>query len=227
MTIRPRTPVSRTPARAASPTLSSVDPLVEISPSKKYARYKPAHNRNLSSNTVLFSPTKDDQSARSQSSMSELPPRTAHRSGTTTPGRMPLEGARTSGRSGTTTPGRMPLDGHRTPKRPATGAAPAASSSRPRPIMPPAQFSRQNANIANFIALNQRQREPSFNAMALDLASDIGDNRPQAAAFSGLPASFHTQLEMASRMKAKDKSGSDEESKRMSRIMLARMTTVS
>ncbi|KAJ4352576.1 uncharacterized protein N0V89_007925 [Didymosphaeria variabile] len=224
MTVKPRTPMSRTPARATSP-ISTVNPLVELSPSKKHARYKPGHNRNLSSNTVLFSPTKDNQSARSQSSISDVPPRTANRSGTATPGRMPLEGARNSGRSGTTTPGRMPMEGHRPPRRPATNA-PLAS--RPRPIMPPAQLSRQNTNIANFVSLNQRQREPSFNAMALDLASDIGDNRPQAGAFSGFPASFNTQIEMAARVKAKDKTGSgDEESKRMSRIMLARMTTVS
>jgi hypothetical protein len=217
MTVRPRTPLSRTPVRSASP-ISTVNPLVEISPSKKHPRFKPAHNRNLSTNTVLFSPTKDDHSARSHFSISDVPPRTATRSGTATPG------ARTSGRSGTTTPGRMPLDGHRTPKRPTTSAAPA---SRARPIMPPPQLSRQNTNIANFIALNQRQRQPSFNAMALDLASDIGDNRPQGGGFGGYPASFKSQMEMAARVKAKDEAGSDEENKRMSRIMLARMTTVS
>lgn len=223
MTIRPRTPISRTPVRASSP-ISTVNPLVEISPSKKHPRFKPAHNRNLSTNTVLFSPTKDDHSARSHSSVSDVPPRAATRSGTATPGRVPHDGARNSGRSGTTTPGRMPLDGHRTPKRPVTSTA---AASRPRSIMPPAQLSRQNTNIANFISLNQRQRQPSFNAMALDLASDIGDNRPQIGAFSGFPASFKSQMEMAARVKAKDQAGSDEESKRMSRIMLARMTTVS
>jgi hypothetical protein len=217
MTVRPRTPTSRTPARSTSP-ISTVNPLVVISPSKKHPRFKPAHNRNLSTNTVLFSPSKENQSPRSQSSITDVPPRTATRSGTATPG------ARTSGRSGTTTPGRMPLDGHRTPKRPTTSAAPTP---RARPIMPPPQPSRQNTNIANFIALNQRQRQPSFNAMALDLASDIGDNRPQGGGFGGYPASFKSQMEMAARVKAKAQAGSDEENQRMSRIMLARMTTVS
>jgi len=82
--------------------------------------------------------------------------------------------------------------------------------------------------MANFVALNQRRRDPSFNAMALDLASDLGDNRPQNfGAFSGLPASFSTQIEMAARARARDNNGSgDDESKRMSRIMLARMTTL-
>lgn len=203
MTIKPRTPISRTPARAASPTSSSINRLSEVSPSKRRNRNKPIHNRNHSSNTVLFSPTKDDAEGSSHSS-DRPPPRTATRSGTATPGRMPT-------RSGTTTPGRMPI----------LSAAPA---SRPRSIMPPTQLSRQNTNIANFISLNQqRQREPSFNAMALDLASDIGDNRPQMGGFNGLPASFSTQLEMAARMKAMDKAGSDEE-KRIGRIIMSRMT---
>ncbi|KAL5384599.1 hypothetical protein PMIN03_004994 [Paraphaeosphaeria minitans] len=224
MTVRPHTPLSRTPVRASSP-ISTVNPLVEISPGKKHPRFKPSHNRNLSTNTVLFSPTKDGHSARSHSSVSDVPPRTATRSGTATPGRLPLEGARNSGRSGTTTPGHMPQEGHRTPKRSAPNTA---ASSRPRSIMPPAQLDRQNTNIANFISLNQRQRQPSFNAMALDLASDIGDNRPQGGAFGAFPASFKSQMEMAARVKAKGQTGSDddEESKRMSRIMLARMTTL-
>lgn len=49
-------------------------------------------------------------------------------------------------------------------------------------------------NLASFLASNRRN--PSFNARALDLASDIGDNRivPNADLLS---ASFGTQLEMA------------------------------
>ncbi|KAF1969668.1 hypothetical protein BU23DRAFT_235586 [Bimuria novae-zelandiae CBS 107.79] len=204
MTIKPRTPVSRTPARVASPTSSSVNLLSEVSPSKRRGRNKPTHSRNLSTNTVLFSPTKDGADETSQSS-DHPPPRTATRSGTATPGRAPT-------RSGTTTPGRMQV----------LNAPPA---SRPRPIMPPAQLSRQNPNIANFISLNQRQREPSFNAVALDLASDIGDNRPQVGGFGGLPASFSTQIEMAARMKDRDKVGSEED-KRISRIIMSRMTNL-
>jgi hypothetical protein len=202
MTIQPRNSLSRTPARSASSAGSQ--PGHEISPSKRNSRYKPGHNRNLSTNTVLFSPTKEahDESYTSRSP-DKIPPRTATRSGTTTPGR---------------------LDGLRTPKRPPiVGAA----TTRPRAIMPPGQSSRQTPRVADFVSLNQRQRDPSFNAMALDLASDLGDNRPQNfGGFNGLPASFSTQIEMAARARRGNQGSGDEESKRMSRIMLARMTTL-
>lgn len=74
-------------------------------------------------------------------------------------------------------------------------------------------------------------REPSFNAIALDLASNIGDNalNPNFANLDGLPASFTTQFEMVARMKAREMqnaSDHDSDSNRMSRIMLARMTTL-
>jgi hypothetical protein len=89
-------------------------------------------------------------------------------------------------------------------------------------------------NVISFLKQDhqrdQRRRDPSFNAMALDLASDLGDNRhaPNYNTLSGLPASFTTQLEMAARDRARerDRQGSEEESNRMSRIMLARMTTL-
>lgn len=205
MTVKPRTPIARTPAGARSPTSADVHSGIEMSPNKRQGRHKPGHSRNLSTNTVLFSPTTaTDGSPRSRSP--ERPPRTANRSGTTTPGR--LQG-----------------DGHKTPKRPAIAGTPAA---RPRPILPPPHVGGQGPGIASFVALNQRAREPSFNAMALDLASDLGDNRqpPDFGAFGGIPASFSTQLEMAARARARERDGSDEESKRMSRIMLARMTTL-
>jgi hypothetical protein len=94
--------------------------------------------------------------------------------------------------------------------------------------MPP----RQKSNIGNFLAQNYRDREPSFNAIALDLASDLGDNNlnPNFDNLNTLPASFTTQFGLAARMKARDKqqkgSDSDSDSNRMSRIMLARMTTL-
>jgi hypothetical protein len=94
--------------------------------------------------------------------------------------------------------------------------------------MPP----RQKSNIGNFLSQNNRDREPSFNAIALDLASDLGDNNlnPNFDNLNTLPASFTTQFGLAARMKAREKqqkgSDSDSDSNRMSRIMLARMTTL-
>lgn len=93
--------------------------------------------------------------------------------------------------------------------------------------MPPKGFHQGGSNIASFLALDNRRRDPSFNAQALDLASDLGDNRhgPDFGALGALPASFTTQLEMAARMRNRQGS-EDEESNRVSRIMLARMTTL-
>jgi hypothetical protein len=194
MTVLPR-PLARTPARASSPSSTGVKPAHNMSPSKRQAKPKPSHNRNWSTNTVLFSPSKITANDRSRSP---------------SPNRRP----RTSNRSGAATPGRFPTDGRRTP------------ATRPRPIMPPRELTRQSANIANVLALDQRRRDPSFNAIALDLASDLGDNRhgPDFGNVGALPGSFTTQLEMAARARARN--GSDDENNRMSRIMLARMTTL-
>ncbi|KAH7398475.1 hypothetical protein BKA66DRAFT_204308 [Pyrenochaeta sp. MPI-SDFR-AT-0127] len=213
MAALPRT-AARTPDRTASQSETSGQSQHDVSPSKRHAKSKPGHNRNLSTSTVLFSPTKDRIDV-SRPSSGEKRPKTGTRSGTAT---------------GTTTPGRMdgPIAaGVRTPKR-LQGAAGAAS--RPRAIMPPREIVRQAPNMANFLAINHRQRAPSFNAVALDLASDLGDNNlnPNFGNLNTIPASFTTQFELAARMKAREKKGSDTESEsnRMSRIMLARMTTL-
>jgi len=162
---------------------------------------RPGHRRNTSTNTVVFSPTKDNNA---QSSRSTSPSR---------PSRM---------RSGTATPGRIG-DGRRTPKR----AVPHSSSnSRARAIMPPRGFGQPARPLSHVLDHAQSRRDPSFNAIALDLASDLGDNRhgPDFGALGALPASFTTQLDMINRAKAQSE-GNDETS-RISRLMLARMTTL-
>ncbi|USP76075.1 hypothetical protein yc1106_03349 [Curvularia clavata] len=191
----------------ASPSESSYMGKLPSSPGKK--RLKPAHNRNTSTGTILFSPIKDTMVA-SRAVSPEKRPKTGTRSGTAT---------------GTVTPGRLEGSsgtGARTPKRVLPPPAPAT---RPRAIMPPRR------NSANLLLNDDLAREPSFNAIALDLASDIGDNalNPNFGNISGLPASFTTQFEMAARMKAREmqkNSDNDSDSNRMSRIMLARMTTL-
>ncbi|KAF2734951.1 hypothetical protein EJ04DRAFT_465661 [Polyplosphaeria fusca] len=203
MTVKPRTP-ARTPAMASSPSLGGMHSGQGASPSKKQGR-KPGHNRNLSTNTVVFSPSKETTNTASRSPS-------------------PARYTRPGTRSGTVTPGRFSGEGHRTPKRTTLAGA---GASRPRPIMPPRGLSQAGPNIASFLALDHRRRDPSFNAQALDLASDLGDNRhgPDFGALGALPASFTTQLEMAARMRQRQGSET-EESNRVSRIMLARMTTL-
>jgi hypothetical protein len=172
------------------------------SPTKKHSRKKPGHNRNISTGTVLFSPTKEAMNV-SRPASPERRPKTSHRSGTATP-------ARTLGT--------------------ALAEARAGQASRPRAIMPPRESGRNTPTMANI--LQQRNRDPSFNAIALDLASDLGDNNlnPNFGNLNTLPASFTTQFELAARMKARDRerknSDTESDSNRMSRIMLARMTTL-
>jgi hypothetical protein len=209
-----RTPMavpSRTPARVSSrtetPSGSSAQGRQGMSPTRKQGKSKPAHNRNLSTSTILFSPTKETELSRSVSPERRL--KLSSRSGTATPGRM----------DGST------LSGMRTPKRVAPSAG-ASSRARPAPS------GRKTPNLNNFLALDHRTRTPSFNAVALDLASDLGDNNlnPNFGNLNTIPASFTTQFEIAARNRAerKERKNSDTESdsNRMSRIMLARMTTL-
>ncbi|KAF2129448.1 hypothetical protein P153DRAFT_340297 [Dothidotthia symphoricarpi CBS 119687] len=205
----PMTAITRTPARDITPQASSFQDKHSTSPDKKQVRQKISHSRNLSSSTVLFSPTKEAMDL-SRAASPERRPKTGTRSGVATPGR--LDG--------------FPMAGTRTPKRPATSTSTAP---RPRAILPPRDIGRQGPSVAHL--LDHRQRAPSFNAIALDLASDIGDNNhnPNFGNVNTLPASFTTQFEMAARMKAHEQrktSDGDSDSNRMSRIMLARMTTL-
>jgi hypothetical protein len=207
----PMTAIPRSQGRAsaivASPSEVSFKAKEPTSPSKR--RTKPLHNRNTSTGTILFSPVKETMPVPRAASP-EKRPKTSTRTGTAT---------------GTTTPGRLDGSsgaGTRTPKR---APAPQGAASRPRVIMPPRGMS------ANLLGKSNMGREPSFNAIALDLASELGDNNinPNFDNLNGLPASFTTQFEMAARMKAHEMakgSDHDSDSNRMSRIMLARMTTL-
>lgn len=217
MTALPRSQ-ARTPARASPPSGRDYPDRADLSPTKKHSKpSKVSHSRNISSSTVLFSPTKDSMDI-SRPTSPEKRPRTGGRSGTAT---------------GATTPGRIAGSagtGARTPMR---QLGPLDVASRPRAIAQPRDSRQATPNIAGLLAAN-RDREPSFNAVALDLASDLGDNNlnPHFGNLDtlALPASFTTQFEMAARMKAarQQQGGSDvdSDSNRMSRIMLARMTTL-
>lgn len=208
---RPKTP-ARTPARTRSSSDTSM-PEVRMSPGRKN---KPGHARNTSSSTILFSPTKETMDV----------------SRPATPGKR----LKPSSRSGTATPGRLdgPVSsGTKTPKRPPPFTHIShASTSRARAILPP-DTGRKTPNLSNFIALERQNRTPSFNAVALDLASDLGDNNnnPNFGNLNSIPASFTTHFELAARARQEARmerkaSDTESDSNRMSRIMLARMTTL-
>jgi hypothetical protein len=84
--------------------------------------------------------------------------------------------------------------------------------------------------------LPKSMRQPSFNARALDLASEIGDNRfvpaigLDSGGVSGIPNSFSEQLlreRERARQREEDRRRDSEEQKNMiNRIMLSRMHTL-
>ncbi|TKA55089.1 hypothetical protein B0A49_12940 [Cryomyces minteri] len=139
--------------------------------------------------------------------------------------------------SGTATPAAN-MSGRRTPKR----TVPGTSASRARPVMPPRHLNQSVPNLAGFLALDRgNRRKPSFNAIALDLASDLGDNRhgPDPTTFggmNGMAASFNTQMAYATGAfggrrqqhyaRESQTRTADDDAGMMSRIMLARMNTL-
>lgn len=186
------------------------------------------HERHVSSQTILFSPVLDQQkavgaisSSASEQGARRSRPQTARQSGTSTPVYHSIPAA---------PPGR------KVPKQ--------FPASKPRPVMPgrAAQQTMPNIRFNVDSEIGHRRgrldRNPSFNAIALDLASDLGDNRygpdPLSPGYhGGLPASFSEQLlrerEFAHEMERRreERRRSEEEEKGMvGRIMLARMNTL-
>ena len=174
-----------------------------------------AHNRNLSAGTVLLVP----QRQRAEDLSSENAPKESK----------PLTVKNTTS-GGTSTPTPVNLrSGQRTPK---------LKPGRARPIMPPRQKTALGpVNTVGMSFLDQAKgRQPSFNARALDLASDIGDNKfgPaggfDAGGISGMPNSFSEQLlrekEFQRRQEEERRQNEEEEKGMINRIMLARMNTL-
>lgn len=211
-----KTPVatkSHTPAAPGSVASRIRDPPPLPRPSSS-GQERRHHRRTISTNTILFSPEKNDFGS-------------GHESNSTAPGTRPPTGHR----SGTATPKTKA-----TPKRPAAGRpnlSPLANMSPPNPL---------TIGFGNLPRPSRSRRDPSFNALALDLASDLGDNRPrpELPGMQGLSASFSTQMEMAA-MGARrfprrremtsndDEEEVDEEEEdrsRTNRILLARMNTL-
>lgn len=178
---------------------------------------KHGHGRKTSTGTMLFAPI--DHSADTSTSSKQL----KHSKPTTT---------KNSNNTGTSTP--IPINlpsGTRTPK---------LKPVRARPVMPPRQSTVPNLSSGvgmTFIDTSRRaDRQPSFFARALDLASEIGDNKwgpsggIDGGGISGMPASFSEQMmrerEMQRRREEERRRTEDEEKGMVNRILLARMHTL-
>lgn len=177
----------------------AVLPIRPVGPTRTATRLVRSHVRHTSTNTIIHDPA--PQSTESSSSPS--------RKATTA-----RNSAKNAGSgSGAMTPASA---GRRTPKRQPMGAA------RARPIMPPRAAFQSAPNLAGMVALDTARGRPS--SFALELGSDIGDNKAVGGGFVGaIPSSFATQMAYASgAMKTGQASRTNDDQQRMSKLMLAR-----
>ncbi|KAI4223364.1 MAG: hypothetical protein L6R36_005482 [Xanthoria steineri] len=186
-------------APLTTPKIKIASPLRQVGPNRAQARPNRNHVRHTSTNTIIHDPTPLSTDSSSSPSRKAATARNS---------------ARNAGSgSGALTPASA---GRRTPKRQLTTAA------RPRPIMPPRTAFQSTPNLAGMVALDSARKRPS--SFALELGSDIGDNKAVGGGFVGaMPASFATQMAYASgAMRAGETSRGNEEQQRMSKLMLAR-----
>lgn len=110
----------------------------------------------------------------------------------------------------------------RTPKRPVPG------QTRARPIMPPRTAFQSVPNLDSMLLLDSGQGRGS--SFALELGSDIGDNKAVGGGFVGaVPSSFATQMAFAtSAMRAGQAAvaNGNEDQRMMGKLMLARMNAL-
>jgi hypothetical protein len=182
----------------ATRTLPSPDTPTKPSSSKQKTPRRP-HTRNLSTNTILYNPIEAHNTKNSSSaSLQKL------RSTKQTPAG-----------TGTHTPNiKIPL----------------YDSSRARPIVPNrSQFQSVPSGAAPFnlnSQLNQQhiRRRRSSMDMAMDITSDL--DLPDTNFIGAVPASFATQMAMATGLMKTTGVGNDSTDRMMGRLMLARMKTL-
>ena len=207
-TAKPKTSF-RTKSLSSSYHATFASPLDQSTPSIVMQRtLRRPHNRNVSTNTILYSP-----SVVVPGGFSSSPPRVL------TTARNSIKNAGTA--SGTMTP--ASAGGRRTPKRL------LKSGVQPRPIMPPRGTLQSAPNLAGMVMMDTRPRNIRHSTFAMDLGSDIGDNKAIGGGFVGaVPSSFQTQMAFATgAMQAGQAAGSENDDQRMmGRLMLVRMNTL-
>ena len=195
-----------TPSFSTSPTNR---PVTRLGPSRQRT-----HNRNLSTNTIVYNPTPSKPNANDggSSSASQLnAPTTAKNSArNSTKNTAPNSG------SGAITPATA---GRRTPKR-----YHANQGAKPRPIMPLRTAFQSAPNIAGMLTSSTHPRDTRRPSSALlDIGSDLGDNKAVGGGFvGGMPGSLATQMMWGERARGGVEEGGEEQ-RRMGKLMLARM----
>lgn len=104
--------------------------------------------------------------------------------------------------------------GRRTPKR---------QMAKPRPIMPPRTTFQSAPNLAGMLMLDSRR--PRDSSFAMELGSDLGDNKAVGGGFVGaVPSSFATQMAYATGAMRAGQAAAEghDDQQRMNKLMLAR-----
>ena len=173
-----------------------------ILPSTGIAAAKPkrSHQRNMSTNTILYNPVASTEGSSSANhtvvkSRENVRPKSRH----TTPPNEKQE--RPAG------PSRKP-------------------SKRARPVMPDRKTFQSAPNLAGLLMMNNQRRDSDNRGTSfqMDLISDLGDNKAVGGQFvGGLPASFATHMGFGAGRPAGDEG---EDQRRMSKLVLARMNNL-
>lgn len=179
-------------------------------PGHSSRKERPRHHlRHVSSATVIYKPVgpvleeepstpgKSTATVKTEKAVEIKPPK--------------LEAPVSAAKSLSNTPGL------RTPNKP-------IPSAKPRPVIPsktdPTFMSAPN--LAGMVRMYRRE-EPVRTSLAMDLGSDIGDNKAMGGGFvGGIPASFATQMAYATGGLRPQRSSSDE-NELFGRLVLARM----
>lgn len=184
------------PATIRASPLNLDTPTKQSSPKHKSARR--THVRNLSTNTILYNPVEPQKARDSSASPQKV------RSTKQTP-------------AGT---------GTHTPNTKRS----IHNSSQPQSIMP-GRSQLQSApsrtalfNLDSQLSQQQIRRRRSSMDMALDITSDFGVPDPNLT--GAVPASFATQMAMATWLMKGNGTGNDSTDRMMGRLMLARMKTL-
>lgn len=189
------------------------------SPSRASPKQRPnPHLRNISAATIVYNPVED---LIQQDRLSAVPRRKSPHATTSA-------GSRSTGPgTGAVTPASKPTStaaGRRTPRKPVPGPP------RARLIMPPKDNEgfQSVPNLAGLAMLDNRSRgtgsRPS--PFAMDLGSDIGDNKAIGGGYVGaLPASLGTQIAYAAEG-LRANAGGDGDRDMFGRLLLARMNNL-
>jgi hypothetical protein len=205
-------PVEHIPSSVASSSKNRF-PSNNLAPPKTSPPKRRGHDRNLSTNTILFNPVAKDN----------------HSSSASPPKSRPLTAKKGSHvNTGTHTPtGSGANTGHRTPRH----SIYTTALSKPRPIMPSRT---QFQSVPNFNMDTTIERPPKGQMRrrrsSLDMGmSDLGLDTTTNAMLGAVPSSFATQMAMATgALKGLGtRAGREEDTERMmGRLMLARMKTL-